>query len=129
MTNSAALAFVMQDGLILQANFIPNPFIPLAGSYAGLFSDTNGVAFQSSGFFRATVTAKGSFSAKLQLAGKTYSRSGHFSNDGLYSNSIPRHGLSPLSISLSLDLSGANGLAGWRGPGRGSGGRIRLRII
>ncbi len=112
VTNKPTLAFVMQDGLILQANFIPNPFIAIQGNYAGLFSDTNGVLFQSSGFFTETLASKGAFSAKLQLAGKAYSLSGQFSNDGFFSNSIPRTGLSPLSVTLQLDFNGGNAVTG-----------------
>jgi len=111
-TNKPTLTFVMQDGLIFQANFIPNPFIAIQGNYAGLFSDTNGVLFQSSGFFSKTLASKGAFSAKIQLAGKTYSLSGQFSNDGFFSNSIPRTGLSPLSVTLQLDFNGGNAVTG-----------------
>ncbi len=112
VTNTPSLAFVMENGLILQANFVANPFLPVQGNYAGLFSDTNGVAFESSGFFSETLGSQGTFSAKLQLAGKSYSFSGRFSLDGFYSNSIPRKGLSPLTVSLRLDFSGANILTG-----------------
>ena len=48
-------------------------FNPVVGIYDGLFSDTGGVAFQSSGFFHAMVTAKGTVTAKFQPAGKSYS--------------------------------------------------------
>ena len=111
-TNSPTLTFVMEDGLVFEANFIHSPFIPLAGSYAGLFTNAVGVAFDSSGFFSATLNTLGGFSAKIQLAGKAYSISSRFSNDGSYSNSIPRRGLSPLSVSLQLDLSGSGILTG-----------------
>ena len=33
----AKLTFVMQSNLVLQANFITNPFIPAAGNFQGLF--------------------------------------------------------------------------------------------
>ena len=110
-SNKTTLTFVMQNGLILLANFIPNPFIAIQGSYAGLFSDTNGVAFQSSGYFSETLASRGSFSAKLQLAGKAYSFSGLFSNNGFFSNSIPRKGQTPLSVVLQHDFNG-NALTG-----------------
>ena len=106
-----ALTFVLQSNMFLQANFIPNPFAPFKGNYAGLFSGTNGVALTNSGLFTATVTDKGNFSSKLQLAGQSYLLSGHFSLHG-FSSSIPRKGLSPLSILLQLDLSGSNTITG-----------------
>ncbi len=109
---TAALTFVMQSNLVLQANFIPNPFLPVAGNYQGLFYDTNGVAQQSSGLFTATVTSKGSFSSKWLLAGKSYSLSGQFSVGGVASNSILRKGLGPLSAQLQLDLAGGEMLSG-----------------
>ncbi len=39
-----AHTFLMAPGLVLQANFVTNPFTAVAGSYEGLFYDTNNVA-------------------------------------------------------------------------------------
>jgi hypothetical protein len=61
---------------------------------------------QSSGFFSATVTSSGSFHAKIQQSGKSYSFSGQFSASGVWSNSITRQGLMPLSAQLQLDFVG-----------------------
>ncbi|SPE60417.1 conserved exported hypothetical protein [Verrucomicrobia bacterium] len=109
-----AVVFTMENGLVLVANFVPNPLPAMAGSYAGLFYDTNAVLsqnsgfnrelFQDSGFFTATLTSKGSFSAKFQLAGKPYAFTGQFSAAGTFSTNILRHLLPTLTISLQLDL-------------------------
>lgn len=105
IATTAKLTFTMQSNMVLQANFTPNPFIPLAGIYQGLlYSDT--VAQQSSGFFNATVTSSGSFSAKLVLGGVNCSLSGIFSAGGFASNNIVRKGLPPVSAQLHLDMSG-----------------------
>src|SRR5262245_42469067 len=63
---SAALSlnFRMQSDLLLEANFIPNPYGPARGNYAGLFSGTNGATFENSGWFSATVTSGGRFSSR-----------------------------------------------------------------
>jgi uncharacterized repeat protein (TIGR01451 family) len=106
------LSFIMQKGYVLEANFVPNPFLTTAGSYAGLFFDTNGIALPSAGSFKATVRNSGSFSAKLQSATGTYPVSGTLSAGGLYSNTVPRRGLTPLSVHLQLDLIGGNVLNG-----------------
>jgi hypothetical protein len=51
----------------------------VAGSYSGLFADTNnGVAVSSAGYFTATTTSKSNFTAKIVLGGHTYSLSGRF---------------------------------------------------
>jgi hypothetical protein len=103
---TTALTFVMQSNMVLQANFVPNPFIPVAGTYQGLFYDTNGPAHKSSGFLSATLSSAGAFSAKIVLAGQKASLSGQFSADGSFSNNIIRKGLSPVSAQLTLDLAG-----------------------
>jgi hypothetical protein len=109
---SPKLSFIMQKGFVLEANFVPNPFLTTAGSYAGLFSDTNRLALASAGSIKATVRNTGSFSAKLQSAAGTYAVSGTLSAGGLYSNTVPRRGLAPLSVHLQLDLIGGNVLNG-----------------
>jgi len=106
------LTFTMANGLTLWANFIPNPFIPRAGTYAGLFADTNNFSAASAGAISATLTGQGSLSAQLQLAGSTYRFSGSLSPSGAYSNSIPGPGGNPLTVQLQLDLSGSQGMTG-----------------
>jgi photosystem II stability/assembly factor-like uncharacterized protein len=73
------------------------------GTYQGLFYDTNGVTIDSSGAASISVKASGTFSAKLQFAGQSYSCSGKFSGAGSSSNSIPRSGLSPLTLTMQID--------------------------
>ena len=112
LATTPKLSFTMKDGLELEANFIPNPFIPLAGTYAGLFADTNNFSPSSAGYFSATLTGQGSLTAQLQLAGSTYRFSGSFSPCGAYSNSVAGPGRQPLALQLQLDLGGSQGLAG-----------------
>ena len=106
LATTPALTVTMQSNLVLQANFVPNPFIPNVGVYQGLFYDTNGPQHQSSGFYNLTLANSGSFSAKVIIAGKSYSYSGQFSAGGSASNNIVRKGLSPVSAQLQLDLQG-----------------------
>lgn len=112
VTNATLLKFTMQTNLLLQANFIPNPFIPVAGIYQGLFFDTNGVTHQSSGFVNVTVTSAGSYTARIILAGVSYALSGKFSATGASSASIAPRGLPRVAVQLQLDLTGSNGLMG-----------------
>jgi hypothetical protein len=101
---TATLSFVMQSNLVVTANFVPNPFIPLVGTYQGLIYHSNAVAPEGAGFFNAKLTSSGSFSAKINLAGHNLSLSGQFSADGSFSNNIVRKGTSPLSVQLNLDF-------------------------
>jgi hypothetical protein len=76
VSTSAKLTFTLVSNMVLQANFIPNPYTPVSGSYNGLFSEDSGVAVPSAGSFTASLTSGGSYSGKLQLAGKSSSFSG-----------------------------------------------------
>ena len=107
------LAFVMQSNLVLQANFIPNPFIAVKGNYQGLFSSGTNAGNQNSGFFTATITDKGSFSGKLQVpGGKTYPLTGRFLLDGTWSSQIAPAGLPALTVLLQLDFGSGDSLQG-----------------
>jgi hypothetical protein len=97
--------FRLGSNVVLQANFIPNPFIPVVGTYRGLFYVANDAAVESSGSFVASVTSSGAFSAKLRLGAVGHSYAGKFSLTGVALKSIPRQGLSPITVQLQLDLS------------------------
>lgn len=111
IATTPTLTVTMQSNLMLVANFVPNPFIPFTGDYQGLFYDTNGPEHVSSGFYNLTLASLGSFSAKVMIAGKSYSYTGQFSAGGMASNNIVRKGLPSVSAQLQLDLSGG-GISG-----------------
>lgn len=100
---------VPSGGAFYVANF---EFVPTTASYSGLFYDTSGVAFQSSGFFSLTLTPKGTFSAKIQSAGEVYPFSGSFSWDGLASNSVLLSKSDRLTILLGFNSGGQDILSG-----------------
>lgn len=111
LATTEALTFTMESNLVLYANFVPNPFTPLVGTYEGLFYDSNDTQHASSGFVTVTLASSGSYSAKITLAGLSYSLSGLFSAGGVASNNIVRKGLPSVAVQWQLDLTGA-GLTG-----------------
>lgn len=124
LTNNSRLTFAMSSNLTLRANFVPNPFPAVKGTYTGLFIPTNtdDVAFSTAGSLSATIGANGALSAKLLLGGATYSLSGSLLAGGTYSTAIARKGNSALMIRLALSSGGSNVLSGgvssdsWEAP-------------
>lgn len=112
VSSNAVLNFLMESNLVLHANFITNPFVRAAGLYHGLFYSSNGVAHDSSGFFKIKVTAKLGYSAKLLLDGNAVSFSGKLSLPGTAAREVPRtkFGKGPLQVELIMDF--ADHLAG-----------------
>jgi hypothetical protein len=98
-------SFLVESNLVLQANFVINPFLPVVGTYHGLFYVPNDAAEESSGAITATVTSAGAFSAKLSLDGQSFSFSGELSVTGTAVKTIQRRGLSPLTLQLDLGLT------------------------
>ena len=92
-TNSRALA--------------PNPVIFPAGNYHGLFYVPNDAAEESSGAIAVAVTRSGAYSAKLALGASSYSFTGQFNVTGTARKSIPRSGLTSLTVQLELGSAGA----------------------
>ena len=72
------------------------------GSYSGLFYETNGMKPASSGFFSAKLTGKGGLTAKLQVAGGTYSFTANLDTLGNLSRLVTGKNLNPLNVSLHL---------------------------
>ncbi len=86
---------------------VTNTFNDVKGVYNGLVYDQNNITSGNSGYVTVTTTAKGSFSAKLQLGGKSYSFSGLFNTSGAATAKA-----GPWSVSLLLDLHGGDMITG-----------------
>lgn len=106
-SQSPVLTFSMQSNLNFVANFVPTPFAPVKGAYAGLIADANGVAPASSGYFTLAVTGMGQFTGRLRIAGVGYGFHGQLDLTGNATVSVARGALlSPLRLSLQVDLTG-----------------------
>ncbi|MFN7141646.1 MAG: hypothetical protein ACK4UN_20170, partial [Limisphaerales bacterium] len=103
------ISFVMQSNLIIEANFILNPFVPASGVYNGLFHQTNEVTHDSAGYVTLKVTPKLTFSGKLFLDGNSVSMSGKFNVDGTATREISRSKFGKPNLQVNLALDFANG--------------------
>jgi hypothetical protein len=101
------LTFMMYSNMVLQANFVTNPFLAVAGVYSGLFYPVGGVTEASSGFLYAAVASNsaGAYSATLMLDGGTYKYSGAFGLNGIAQTNLPRPGTNPVLVTLNLDVA------------------------
>jgi len=108
VTNATRLNFLMSSNLILQANFVTNPFIALKGQYRGLFGETNLASPSSSGAVTVNVTDRGTFTAVLRFGGKSVSLSGQFDLEGKASRQFElrsSQSTNQMTISLCLDVN------------------------
>jgi hypothetical protein len=80
-----------------------------AASYGGLFYDTNGIDFQSSGSLSFSVGVTGKFNGNIELAGITYTFAGQFYPQATSATvTIKRHLMPDLALTLQApDSSGA----------------------
>jgi hypothetical protein len=101
----ATNAYGSAASAVVVLSLATNPFANLAGTYYGLFSETQ-PRFQSSGFLMLTLGALGDFSARILNAGASYGFSGVFPIDGGVPATVSRGaGLPPLIVALNLDVS------------------------
>ncbi len=106
ISSANPLNFAMKSNLVLQANFVPNPFPSLKGLYNGLFFDEAAPRHDNAGFVTATVTDLGGFSAALMKSGKKYAFAGKLDLDGRATNRVSLGGTNFVSVELQLELSG-----------------------
>jgi hypothetical protein len=109
---ATVLKFEMRSNLVLQANFVPNPFPAVAGNYNGLFYVTNDVQHGSSGFFTAALQPSGAFSGSLKNGQNKFSFTGAFNLEGKATNQVARRGMNALTLELCLDLHGEGKIIG-----------------
>jgi len=107
-STAATLNFVMQRALSLQANFIPSPFIPLKGTFNGIFYDTNGVSQSGSGFVTLTLAGSGSFTGFVQMGAYKWPFKGGFDATGYATVTVKRGKMLPVTLAMQLDLSGGS---------------------
>ncbi|MGO8677401.1 MAG: choice-of-anchor tandem repeat GloVer-containing protein [Limisphaerales bacterium] len=100
-----AVSTVGHASLTNTAYFVPSPFAQVAGTYNGLFYDTNKVTLTNAGFFSVQVTYLGKFSGSLQMAGAHESFSGPLDATGMGQATVPMGKSQPLSFGLQLDLT------------------------
>jgi hypothetical protein len=116
VSSNAILHFLMLSNMVLTAQFVPSPFIPVKGMYNGLFYVDGAVTPTNAGFFKLSLNDTGLFSGKLILGKATNSFSGQFGLNLRSQFMIPRAG-SPLELDLYLDdqhgeISGSV-ISGW----------------
>jgi hypothetical protein len=100
------LTFAMQPSTVLQANFIPNPFLPVKGTYNGLFfNSTDGITEETAGMLKGlTISQKGTYSGTLLINGASHAISGSFDLAGQATNHISRAAGQggPLTVVMTL---------------------------
>ena len=107
---AASLSFVMQEGLALQANFVPNPFIARKGIYTGLYSVPDAPLGTVAGGITITTTDRGTFTGSLIFLGKKVAFTGQFNLSGTAAGFVLLAPTSPAV--LTLDLLGGPGVTG-----------------
>jgi hypothetical protein len=109
-STNKTLGFIMQSNMTLIANFITNPFTPVAGKYNGLFSESGEVRHESAGFFTLTLSQRASYSGRLLVDGNSITLNGTFDLSGQSSLTLSRAklGKSTLTLFLELDWSTTN---------------------
>jgi hypothetical protein len=120
-SSQSVLSFVARTNMSLTANFIPNPFTRIGGSYQGLCLDTANVAADKAGPVTMTLTTNGAYTGKVVLAGKSFSISGAMDTNGFASNSVAQTKTNNLLVTWQVDLAGdtLTGTivgAGWSSP-------------
>ncbi len=105
-TNNKIMTFRMLSNVIVQANFVTNLFIPRAGTYNGLFFETNAVNHESSGSFKLVLTSAGAYSGQFFLLGTSRALKGQFDLSG---KSTFVYTGSP-AVTFDLDLDTTNGI-------------------
>jgi hypothetical protein len=103
LTAAQTIHVIMEPDFVLEANFIPNPFVPVAGKYVGIFEDTNQPALESSGLLTLNLKSSGSYSGSIARATNRYSFTGRFDVSGFTTTSFQPKGTGS-RIGLVLQL-------------------------
>lgn len=108
------LTFLMQSNMQLTATFVANPFTSNAppGAYNGLFWDAESPSETNAGYLTLTLAGDGVFAGQISVDGRVNTFGGRFDTNGMAQLTLHRHKKGDLAVSLTMDLSGPNGLTG-----------------
>ncbi len=120
MSNSSVLNIPIQPKLEITANFVPNPFLAVAGQFNGLFYETNEVKVATAGFFTLKLSERGTYTAAFLSDGRRLSAAGQFEVGGKAANTVARRGTNALTVAWDLFSSGADQIIGTVGDGNWS---------
>ncbi len=111
LSASASYTFTMQPNLVLEADFVTNPFVSTGGSYNGLFAAASGVTEQTAGMLKGlTVGMNGTYSGTILINGGSQVISGKFDLTGQAVIYISRASAQGGPLSVVMTLSGNNPL-------------------
>jgi hypothetical protein len=107
LSTSADFTFTMQPGLVLEANFVIDPFLTADGVYHGLFAPSVGDREQTnSGSFSFTLTTRGTFAGSFRIGTGAVPFAGKFGADGSAQVTSPRRGGPSLLSTWQLGSDG-----------------------
>jgi hypothetical protein len=105
--NAKMSFYMLTNHLTVHANFVPNPFIPVAGVYNGLFYENDAVRLGRSGSFSISVTTRGTYTGRMQLGAGRYSFSGQLNFQCQATNIILRKDAPLLRLTLRVGTNNA----------------------
>ena len=96
----------MRSNMMLQANFVTNPFVGLKGTYYGLFAATNEVRNHArSGSFTFTLAEAGTYSSSFQLGATRLAAVGKFDWLGQSFLQLKPSLTNTVNVALQLDVT------------------------
>ena len=109
---SNVLNFIMQNGETLSANFVPNPYVAVAGVYNGLFQSNSDPNQVTCGYFTFKPTTNGTYTGKIMVNGGSYLLNGSFDVFGNSTVMVPRLHDTTLTVALSINLAAQDNTMG-----------------
>jgi len=100
-SSSPTITFTMTANMVLQANFVVDPYVAAAGTYNGLFNEADEVRLATAGAFNLYVDGSGNFSAWLQIGYARYPFSGKLDLNLRATNVVTRfNAATPVTVEL-----------------------------
>ena len=107
-SSSPVLTFVMRTNLELVVNFVPSPFIPVKGTYNGLFYNTGNPAHTNAGAVTVMLDDKGGIRGSVRMGTKVRKFKGAFSLERTALVTLPATIKDPpLTLAMDIDVVNA----------------------